>query len=221
MGWSGKIFYRHYFKNMNQKSFLCIILVFAIVIVMGSVGYFALMRNSEPIPQQSEPWPAQDQTKTPPLAPIRKDETSNWKTYENTKYSFLIKYPDHFVVDANEGSSNFEKRYLSLNIGTADDMQKLKSTEGAEPVFYFRVDAHEPKDTSGQEGCGEEYAPTGTIVIDGIAVTKCEGMDFGSFPSLSMNFTENGVMYYAMRSNMYSGSDKKLIDQIIATFQTL
>lgn len=76
---------------MNQKGFANIILVIVIVILVGAVGYFAFVKKSEPIAQQSTPTPVATQTKT--SVPTPKDETVNWKTYSNQTLGFSIKYP--------------------------------------------------------------------------------------------------------------------------------
>lgn len=46
--------------NINQKGFVNIVLIVLVVILAGTVGYFALIKKSEPIAQQ--PNPTQTQT---------------------------------------------------------------------------------------------------------------------------------------------------------------
>lgn len=67
------------FKNMNQKGLTNIILVVVIVILVGAVGYFTFVNKSEPVTQQPTPTP--------------KDETANWKVYDNAKDEFSISIP--------------------------------------------------------------------------------------------------------------------------------
>jgi hypothetical protein len=79
---------------MNQKGFANIILVVVIVVLVGAVGYFALIRKPSPIAQQSPtPTPTSTQTKTPAPTPTPKDETANWKTYTNSRVDYSFKYP--------------------------------------------------------------------------------------------------------------------------------
>jgi hypothetical protein len=91
---------------MNQKGFANIILVVVIIILAGAVGYFALIKKSEPMAQQS-PTPTSTQTKTPVSpTPAPKDKTANWKTYTNAQYGFEFKYPANYVVTKTPGENN-------------------------------------------------------------------------------------------------------------------
>lgn len=70
---------------MNKKGFANIILVAVVVILIGVVGYFALVR--EPVliaPSTEQPTPA--------------DETANLKTYRNEEQSIEFRYPGHISV---------------------------------------------------------------------------------------------------------------------------
>jgi len=85
-------------KRMTQKGFVNVILVVVIVVLLGAVGYLALVKKSLPIAQQTST-PTPTLTKTPTLVPTTtpmstpKDETENWKFYTNNKYGFRFKYP--------------------------------------------------------------------------------------------------------------------------------
>lgn len=76
---------------MNQKGFANIILVVVIVIIAGAVGYFALVKKSEPVAQQPTPIPTLTQIKTPVSpTPTPKDETANWQVYKDQKFQLSI-----------------------------------------------------------------------------------------------------------------------------------
>jgi len=83
---------------MNQKGFVNIILVVVIVILLGVVGYFALVKKSPLIVQQT---PISTQTKTPTPTPtptpVPTNETANWKTYINKDYNFQLTFTDAWV----------------------------------------------------------------------------------------------------------------------------
>ena len=70
----------------NQKGFVNIILVVVIVVLVGAVGYFAFVKKSEPVAQQTTPLPANTQTPTPqqPSPTPLVSETANWKTCNTT-----------------------------------------------------------------------------------------------------------------------------------------
>ena len=98
---------------MNQKGFANIIFVVVIVILVGAVGYFALVKKSEPIAQQPTPTPTQKvqpttpattPTPTPSPTPASTDSTANWKTYGVSGYNgYEFKYPQSdTLVTGNE-----------------------------------------------------------------------------------------------------------------------
>lgn len=92
---------------MNQKGFANIILIVVIVILVGVVGYFALVKKSEPIAQQS-PSPITDtpptRTTSPTLTPshVVKNETASWNSYTYSSIesgilpNLTLKYPSLF-----------------------------------------------------------------------------------------------------------------------------
>ena len=64
--------------NINQRGFANIILVIGIVVILvGVVGYFAFVKKSEPVGQQSP---------TP-------DKNINWETYTDSNLNYLLRYP--------------------------------------------------------------------------------------------------------------------------------
>lgn len=82
--------------NMNQKGFTNIVLVVAIIVILiGAVGYFALMNKPKPITQQ--PTPTQTKTHVSPTPTQEPTTTSNvpttWKTWRSDVYGFSIRYP--------------------------------------------------------------------------------------------------------------------------------
>jgi hypothetical protein len=83
--------------DINQKGFANIILVVVIVILVGAVGYFALIKKSEPVAQQPTPTPIQTKTPISPT-PTPKDETANWKVYQDRADFFEFKYPNNFIL---------------------------------------------------------------------------------------------------------------------------
>lgn len=85
---------------MNQKGFVNIILIVAIVVLLVVVGYFAFVKKSKPIEQQSIPIPTNEQQPTPILtkiknliSPVSPAKTVGWKTYTDSLYGFEFKYP--------------------------------------------------------------------------------------------------------------------------------
>ncbi len=72
-------------KN-NQKVITNIVLAVAVIAIIGIAGYSAWSKKS-------------NTNITEPLS--TKADTSNWKTYTNTKYGFEFKYPQDWVLETN------------------------------------------------------------------------------------------------------------------------
>jgi flagellar basal body-associated protein FliL len=209
--------------NINQKGFANIILVIVIVVLVGTIGYFAFVKKSEPVAQQPTPTPATTQTKTPAPTPTSKDETSSWKTYTNTEYGFELKYPatlDSIVVNVTSGS-NFYKRYVSVDIDTPAKIAQMKQPNPGSGGNYplFRFGAFVPKDGIGDLGCGTEPVLK-TITIGEVSAKMCGGEDIGAPEGLmNLQFTRDNTTLFSTQSGFYSGSNKQIVDKILATFK--
>ena len=95
--------------NTHQKGFANIVLILAIVILVGIGGYFVFVKKSEPVAQQQTPTPTQTNTPVSPT-PTPEDETANWKTYNNARYSYTIKYPSDWYVETTYSENDFTQR---------------------------------------------------------------------------------------------------------------
>ena len=62
---------------MNRKGFANIVLILVVVVLVGALGYFAFVKKSEPVAQQSP---------TP-------DKNANWKTYADSNLNYSFQYP--------------------------------------------------------------------------------------------------------------------------------
>jgi hypothetical protein len=144
-------------------------------------------------------------------------DVSKWKTYSTKAYGFSISYPSNLVVYPHNGSSDFDKNFLALEIGTAKQIADLRlpSLGSGGPPLFLRIVA---STTVSPVTCGDDNAHTENIVIDNKTLIKCEGVLEGSFQSLYIPFT-NGKFYYTIESNMYSNDDKSVIENILSTFK--
>jgi len=208
-------------KN-SQKGFVNIVLVVVIVILVGVVGYFAFVKKSEPVVQQPTPIPTTTQSKTPAPTPTPGDETANWKTYTNAEYGFEFKYPSNLelnVVNVTSGS-NFDKRYVSITIDTPAKIAQMKQPNPGSGGTYllFRFGASEPKQKISNLGCGTDPVLK-TINMSGVPATMCDEQGMGSPGSMYLNFTRDNTILFSARSGLYSGSNKQIVDKILATFK--
>jgi hypothetical protein len=100
---------------MNQKGFANIILVIIIVILAVAAGYFVLVKKS--VTPKNSPQTSQ------------LSENANWKTYQNSKFGFVFKYPDEFVT---VNADNFEQLLTDKN--TTEELraalQEIKDLSG-------------------------------------------------------------------------------------------
>lgn len=210
-------------KN-NQKGFIVpILLAIMAALVIGGGAYVYKKKKVEDQAaidtkiQEVNQAKQQIDTKTYPIA---QTDVSNWKTYTNSEYNFEFKYPSNLSMDENKGSSNFEKRYTAVYVDTQENINFIKFGEGTEgPETFLVIDAHEPK-AKPAGGCGD-YS-TLNHIIAGIRVTKCLGGDEGSLfgpGSMRISFTQDGLVYFSIRSERYEDNDKKIIDEILSTFK--
>ncbi len=81
----------------QRKNFLLPALIILLVIVAAGSGayYFLGRRNIQPTPSQQ----------TTKFSPSSTNETTNWKTYTNIKYSFSFKYPQALALSESGPSS--------------------------------------------------------------------------------------------------------------------
>ncbi len=114
---------------MNKKGFVNIVLVVVIALLMGTVGYFAFVKKSEPVTQQPT-LPTTTQTPTPQQpSPTPINETANWKTYKNDTYGFEVKYPSDWT---SKGSWSENGGFFYVAFGTTDSID-------SKPLATLRV----------------------------------------------------------------------------------
>ncbi|MEN9558333.1 MAG: hypothetical protein RL141_702 [Candidatus Parcubacteria bacterium] len=156
------------------------------------------------------------------------ESTKDWKTYTSEAYGFSIQYPPELSVEAREGSSDFDKRFLTLDIGTPQDLKDLYApteTEGS-PLF-LRISASVPNETVDHGGrmtpeiCGSDDWFSQYLLIDGLRIPTCQDMTLKMFPSLFAVFrkTDQDPMIYVIDSMQYEGADKIMIEQILSTLK--
>ena len=87
---------------MNQKGFVNVVLIIAVIVLIGAAGYFGLVRKSEPAAERS---------------PAPFGETTNWKAYRNEMYGLELKHPASWsVMDKGEIIMSDEKSGSRITI---------------------------------------------------------------------------------------------------------
>ena len=182
---------------MNQKGFVSIILIVAIVIVVSTVGYFAFVKKSEPIVQQTTPTPTKTNTPVSPTPTPNPNLRANWKTYTNSQYGFEVKYPDTWKVSETAASVNFmlaknaQDVYLSFFVYN----EPISEAEAQLPLFSVP---------------GRKIDSRTNVTINGIAWVKLV-VEKNSIALLTYS---NGKTYAAQYSTFENVSP-----QVLSTFK--
>jgi len=128
--------------HMNQKGFANIALVIIIVILVGAAGYFTLIKKSSPITQETNTQSSiQTQQAAKSSTPTPKNETASWKTYTNSKYGIIFKYPPSLTIKeidpVKSGETSAETgNLLWVNVGNNFTIEVL-SKKPASPYDYI------------------------------------------------------------------------------------
>lgn len=143
-------------------------------------------------------------------------DISKWKTYKKAGYGFEFKYPGDLVFKETKGTDGEGVDYFDVNVDTQANMYfTCEACEG--PGTFFRVSAYVPK-SAPIISCFPPYGKMSKVVVAGITVDKCvsEGM---MGPSLNIYLTKDGVNYYFITADNYSGERVPLIDKIVSTLK--
>lgn len=132
---------------MNQKGIAPIILLLAIATLVLAIGgyYWITSQPAKSIPQAT--------TQTSPITYATSNiDTSNWKTYTNTKYGFSFKYPP--TLEFNSSHDTFSLKTKSAEIISASITTNQKA--------FISDMLYEPCD----KVLSDSYKGNSTICID-------------------------------------------------------
>ena len=191
--------------QMNQKGFANIILVVVIVVLLGVVGYFALVKKSEPIAQQPSPTLTTTQTKAHASpTPTSTSQATNLKTYTNTKHGFEFQYPYKSLSVAEGYVSSIDPKNLVyiVNIFTIPHGQDRDGLVGV-----FNLPLNQTRQSLGFAG---QTMPT--VNYNGITWTKLSRQDAPS----DYLVERNGQTFWLAYSSGIKQSD---FESIINTFK--
>lgn len=193
------------------------VLVLILAAGVGVLGY----QNFKSGQQTQTPPPAGGSELPPAPPPVpgepTTDETANWKTYANTKYSYQFKYPTNWSVGGNE------EAVLLWN--------KPESGEGLDyhitmyPVSSIKnsVNITDPVGTQMEVGDKIFEEKISDIVVDGHPAAKFKvdvlpGSQTDAIPAILVKVKSNsGFIYLKLIS--FDAVDTQVFDQILSTFQ--
>ncbi|MFA5841701.1 MAG: hypothetical protein WC835_01910 [Candidatus Paceibacterota bacterium] len=172
---------------MNHKGFITLLLLTLVTALLIGGVIYAYVRNRQG--NQPAVAVADAATLTTSIVPASTSQTSNWKTYSNTKFNYSIRYPDDFTL-VFESPYEYPS-YLIMAFGSS----YAPITSNQSPSFSlvnFKFDSDTFK--------GFSY---GQIMIKGdiYADLKCHGELIGD--SNAQETTIDGVrmMKYIYRAN--------------------
>lgn len=90
--------------NINQKGFANVLIIILIVVIIGTVGYFTLIRKPMTLPiDQSQSIPPQQPVINNQLQnSLTSSEQIDWKTYSDASLGYSVKYPEDWFLYEND-----------------------------------------------------------------------------------------------------------------------
>src|SRR3989344_1893406 len=163
------------------------------LLIISAVFYLGRLSSGQP-----------QQISVSPTPQISKpaDETSNWKTYENTKYGYSIKYPSEWLAKEFGPIDSKTLSFIGLGIAVSDPIK-------ASMIIQVTLRSYEEQLQIGPE-------KTTPITVGGlVGVRKTEG---SSNPDAGNNIN---VVLPAKNTIVLAINEKysKTFDQILSTFK--
>ena len=210
---------------MNKKGFLNIILIVVVIAIIISGGYFIFSKKS------TTPTGTKIQQMTQQI------DTSDWKTYADSKSLFSIKYPPNLYIYIQvEGQQIFLTNQDATSVETIYDSDQL--VEIRTDVYVGRFESYyNTPDNSFVKGYGDlklrSYTINGYKAVeygyDEIKKEKeikqnDEALNSGA--SVGMIYFDKGLIInkagttIEISTNSYSGEFKNTFDQILSTFKS-
>jgi hypothetical protein len=170
--------------NMNQKT-LNIIYGIVIVVLIGTVVYFAVRKKSEPIAQQPTLAPTQEvQTPSPVTTPTLNpsptptpiqppiNETANWLTFKSSFFTLSFKTPSGFEVKEGQNYILVAKSpFFTTDIGSDNAFFRL-TRYNSDNTRESRLTLYRKLLTNIQESM---------VIVDNSSFLVLKGNDWGRF----------------------------------------
>lgn len=216
---------------MNQRGFSWIFIVgaVALTVILAGGSYYLGTKRSETFEdrvdrQNPNVWPSIAPQPTdkpsPDTSTIDTDDTTNWKTYANTKAGFSVKYPPDFSVEETYSSPSLNPKYYSESIVYVSFMNKgmFVNIAVAKGKNNFTIDNALGKGPylsyvdSFLEGKGIQK-----FTVDGVNAIRVDNIPAGQAGEGSDTiFIKDGKVFQITSTPMDS---LKIVDQILPTFK--
>lgn len=222
---------------MREKGFTPILILVIILIIAGIVGgafYFnkSLVKSSTQL---------QTTVPTMQLAKIATGsaETINWKTFQNSKYGFSLKYPSSWNVDNSEGMDmkgniafgvylrNFtpsaERGTNAIDKNLDKGKAQISISKNVKPSNitleqFIDQEANNFRRSTGQEG-NVSLLKTQLLVNNKEAV-QTESPNFkGPFPNIAIYIKKTETELYVINASLDYPSYSQTFEQILSTFK--
>lgn len=211
-------------KNSSLLIPVIITVILTAIIVGGGIYWWANQKQTKLNNEISSLRTQIDQLKQGSVpTPTPKDETDSWRTYQNKKYGFEVRYPlSWFFIDCNSSYIGFSYSQSNLPACFTDQNQphiNIKVTEGSTVgIEKYIEDAQHSIDN---------YSKALITVNDNISATKFTGLvkseegpgPTGGLQTIKVLFSHNNniyqVYYYGLDNKDYS----QIFDQILSAFK--
>lgn len=143
----------------------------------------------------------------PSTSPFPIDEKANWKTYENKKYGYSIKYPPRMIISPPYKSLSSAEDSATIDISAADSKKLLMTINSRSFGDKTRL-----ADALNDVFLPESIKEGKNILID----------DHAAFYTSSVVLIQQNDYDFIILNSYNSGKneqDQQLFDQIISTFK--
>ncbi len=168
----------------NKLSSEKIILAIVILVALGIIAYFIMLKNPSPVAVQptasptitpiitSAPEPTLTPTPEPAIIPTPTPniDISNWKTYRNEDYGYSVEYPSTWLIKTRE---NYQVHFLAPEGSRISGDSWL----GEGNIFITMNELQNNQNLNPPS----QYSLMSAIIIDGINAIRYDGVKGGQY----------------------------------------
>lgn len=185
-------------KNSQTRGFANIILIVAVVILAGALGYVALVKKSTPAeqPQSNDLQSIQPVAIVTNNTLVQKNTVSNWQTYTNSQHGYWISFPQNTKVnllgvgfDGTKWTSYSPENSMSPTTSWyASTCVSISDSSGDWYIYIASNSSQVPCSATGTSA--NNYPSSDTLVINGtqiVATGRVEKDKSGAVFNFNLN----------------------------------